>query len=187
MVPNKTTAVAAADNFGTALFSLVTSKSESGCLGCCKSEYDTTANFYPHLMTTVTKEKYTACCCRELPETSTLAAYPKYKVMSVAFADYIAAPFCCSPSCPAPCCNTAVCGCCFKHKTEATLGIKAGGDGTCENTTFVCQGDEETQRKALAWVYGGLAEGAEGYHCASHLRDADLIAPSKFDIMPRRN
>ena len=101
------------DEFGMPIFVMSTKKETSSCCGCCKSSYDNKANFYPSLMTTVNNEKHVACCCRELPWIEHIAAYPKYKVMSVRFHDEIATPMCCTTGCPIPCCNTAVCFCCF--------------------------------------------------------------------------
>ena len=101
------------DEFGMPIFVMSTKKETSSCCGCCKSSYDNKANFYPSLMTTVNNEKHVACCCRELPWIEHIAAYPKYKVMSVRFHDEIATPMCCTAGCPLPCCNTAVCFCCF--------------------------------------------------------------------------
>merc|ERR1711957_225231 len=128
---------------GTTLFSMATEKETSNCLGCCRSEYVTKADFYPSLLATRNKERHYACCC----------------------------------------CNTVVCGCCFPKTTTATLGLgKPGGD--TELKTFVCDGDEALKQKALEWVYGGIAEGAEEYHCAAHLRDADLIKPGVMELQP---
>jgi len=48
--------------------------------------------------------------------------------------------------------------------------------------TFVCDGSDEVKEQALEWVYGGITEGTDAYHCAAHLRDADLITQSTMDL-----
>ena len=71
---------------------------------------------------------------------------------------------------------------CLQHVTTATLGINKG-DGR-EEHTFVCDGEESLKRKTIGWVYNSLKEGAEEYHAAAHLRDADLINPAVLKLEP---
>ena len=99
--------------FGTPLFTMKTQKGDSAVCGCCKSEYETEAKFYSSLLATSNRERHFACCCCETPWVENIAAWPKYKVLSVQFDDAISYPFFCNPGCPLPCCNSVVCGCCF--------------------------------------------------------------------------
>jgi len=188
-----------ASKFGTPLFSMATEKETSNCLGCCRSEHVTQADFYPSILATRNKERHYACCCCELPWTEKLAAWPKYKVLAVQFDEVIAAPWCCHVGCLLPCCNTVVCGCCFPKTTTATLGLMrrhhhdhhdyfGHDDHHLREKTFVCDGSEHLKQQALEWVYGGITEGADEYHCAAHLRDADLITPGVMALeTPKRH
>ena len=71
----------------------------------------------------------------------------------------------------------------MQKKSTATLGLKKPG-ADFDIKTFVCDGGADVKAKALEWVYGGITEGAEEYHCAAHLRDADLIKPGEMKLEP---
>merc|ERR1712023_9178 len=165
-----------AKEFGAPLFDMSTTKDSSVCFGCCKTEYETNAQFFRSLLVTRYKERSYACCCCDNGGVEHVAAWPKYKVLTIQFDEDIPTPWCCAPGCPLPCCNSVVCHCCFPKLSTATLGLRKPGGESIEKE-FVCDGSAETKEKALAWVYGGITEGAEEYHCAAHLRDADLINP----------
>jgi len=94
----------AASSFGKPIFEMVTSKQESAMLGCCRSEFETAARFYPSILSTRNRERHFACCCCESPWVETIAAWPKYKVLTVEFDEAINSPFFFAPLaalCPA--------------------------------------------------------------------------------------
>merc|ERR1712070_261187 len=182
--------------FGAPAFTVNDVKESSTACGCCKMRYENIAAFFPSILTVENSVQETVCCCVDLPFSRHTETYPKYKVIGVTFDEgmkpCLSTP--CTP-CPPKICYPC-CKCCAPVHHTSTFDLRSGGENPESGGIFAMlaafvggvstgmrpsfTSTEAPDKQAIrAWIFAGIVEKVNQYHCLALLRDADLVERSK--------
>jgi len=180
--------------FGAPAFTVNDVKETSAGCGCCKMRYENIAAFYPSILTVENSTQETVCCCVDLPFSRHTETFPKYKVIGVTFDEGMQT--CCGGFCPPKMCYPC-CKCCLPVNHTSTFDLRSGyqpqerGLGDCcgccpwssnnesKNHPAFTSTEAPDKQAIRAWIFAGIVEKVNQYHCLALLRDADLVERSK--------
>ena len=134
----------------------------------------------------------TVCCCVDLPFSRHTKTFPKYKVIGVVFDEGM--KVCCSlpcMDCPPKICYPC-CKCCAPVNHTSTFDLRAQQEekgmfsfldsmmaGPSKNHPSFTSTEAPDKQAIRAWIFAGIVEKVNQYHCLALLRDADLVERSK--------
>jgi len=192
ITPQGAGAMVLPSGFGAPAFTVNDVKESSTGCGCCKMRYENIAAFYPSILTVENSSQETVCCCVDLPFSRHTETFPKYKVIGVVFDEGMKA--CCvlpCMDCPPKICYPC-CKCCAPVNHTSTFDLRAQQEekgmfsffdalmaGPNKNHPSFTSTEAPDKQAIRAWIFAGIVEKVNQYHCLALLRDADLVERSK--------